>query len=311
MLAMSRQKQEEEAVAETRRLHEKVRLLLADRKKLNDQLTAQRAELDVLRAGAAKAGAEDPVVLKSQIARQQEEISSLQRRVQGSASDIELLAEVNATRTENEALKRDLAEKSASLRQLELKVEGLVRENAAQTRTIELQNAKITRLSGVADVTQTSVASTKQRGGDSSFEADFAALDAALGHIDSTVSKTSPLTPEQKELADLRQKVSQRDEEIAQLQGTVKRLEVLAFDQSNASSDIEGAGARGVDDETARGMRLLRETNTEQAATIQLQKSTIANLKEQVELLTRQVGDFHNDNAANVEKVSERTGVFV
>jgi hypothetical protein len=47
---------------------------------------------------------------------------------------------------------------------------------------------------------------------------------------------------------------------------------------------------------------LEKGTNEEQGQTIKLQKSTIGSLKEEVELLTRQIGEHNRNNQINVEK---------
>ena len=117
------------------------------------------------------------------------------------------------------------------------------------------------------------------------------ALDAALGAIDGNSSST----PQQR-IDELEARLRERDSEVASLTSAVKRLEALAF----ADSSSEPGSARSATN-TAE-IKFLKETNDEQNKTIKLQKSTIGSLKEEVELLTRQITEQANNNQINAEK---------
>jgi hypothetical protein len=267
-------------------LKDKVRLLLVDRKVQKDEIDAQKAEISSLRSLAKEAGVGvggnaslDVVVLQGELNEAKREVATLKTRLSDKT---------------NEVLDK---EKARVL--LESRMDKLMDENASQAKVIEAQNAKIARLAETP--ASRSVNSTgAQSNNNNTFEADFAALDAALGQIDTTSTKRSPLSPEQSRIAELEAKVKNRDSEIASLMVTVKRLEALAFSAgessaSDAEQDKKNSAAQSQ-------VRFLKETSDEQAQTIKLQKSTIGSLKEEVELLTRQLGEQSNNNSINAEK---------
>jgi chromosome segregation ATPase len=181
-----------------------------------------------------------------------------------------------------------LEEKDASIGVLEHKIDGLLRQVDTQTRTIDQQNQKIaslTLLGSAEKITPPTAMSEKDR-----FEADLRALDSALNDTTSS-SSSRKASPEFAELAEARTRLAQRDAEIANLKKTLARLEALAFasDKSGRSDDEQAANEAK---RTQAQLRFLKETNDEQTRTIQLQKSTIGSLKEELELLTRQLNDF-------------------
>ncbi len=272
-------------------LKDKVRLLLVDRKVQKEEIDAQKAEIASLRslakqasAGAAAGNASlDVVVLQGEVNEAKREIATLKTRLADKSNEV--------------------YDKDQARVQLESRMDKLMDENASQAKVIEAQNAKIARLTD-ASFSKTPAAGTVSRSADTAaqvntFEAEFAALDAALGQIDTTANRGSPLTPDQSKVLELEAKVKQRDEEIANLCTTVKRLEALAFSagESSASEMDDRKNAA-----TQSQVRFLKETSDEQARTIQLQKSTIGSLKEEVELLTRQLGEQSNNNSINAEK---------
>jgi len=196
------------------------------------------------------------------------------------------------------ALRSESQDKANAINKLEHRVQGLLQENQDALETIDVQNRKISRLSENQVVVAPSAAEEENRR-KSTFDEDFAALDAALGQIDGQQEQTSTARSVEDggEVAALKAKLAERDEEVASLNSTVKRLEAIAFDRSQDSTNVSDAG----DDKGAQ-VRVLKGTNEEQSRTIQLQKSTIGSLKEEVELLTRQLNEYQNDNQVNVNK---------
>ena len=205
-------------------------------------------------------------------------------------------------------------EKGFTISQLEGKVEKLLSQNDAQNKIIEAQNAKIARLLDTSfaatpgDAAERGGTIRKTAGGltttqNNTFEADFAALDAALGQIDTTVqSGASPLSPEQLRVAELERRLAEKNAEIASLTTTVRRLEALAFNNDSSSDAGQDKTAAAASAAAQSQIRFLKETSDEQARTIQLQKSTIGSLKEEVELLTRQMAENGGNSAINAEK---------
>ncbi len=264
-------------------LREKVRLLLVDRKVQKQEIDAQKAEISTLRSlaknsanSSANSANLEQVVLHG-------ELNELRR-------------ELEATKTRLSDRSAEVAEKDKEISSLHLKCENLIAQNAAQTKVIDSHNSK-SQSGGFNSSDRSAPIDT--------FESEFAALNLALGQIDSTVknSANSPLSPEQKKMLELEQIIASRDREISQLSANIKRLEALAFSASDSEDKKSAYGGREKFSNNAESeARFLRETSEEQARTIQLQKSTIGSLKEEVELLNRQLGEEKNNASINAEK---------
>ena len=284
---------------EFKKLNEKVRMLLTDRKIQKETIDAQKAELVTFRAALAdKSSAKNPKDESFESAVHKSELAEAERSVAAAQQTMG-------------ALRSESQDKTELIVKLEAKIEGLLKANDNQMETIESQNAKIAKLTDMSFSLSGTPAATRalqqerarKESGESNdanntYENEFAALDAALGEIDlASTSKSTSMsaTPgtDDSAVRDLNKKLAQRDQEVAQLSSTVKRLEALAFEQSR--------GSQSSDAETSY-VRTLQQTSDEQGRTIQLQKSTIGSLKEEVELLTRQLNEHQNDNHINVDK---------
>lgn len=284
LVASARSKVASDPKSDLRKLNEKVKLLLQDRKMQKEALDAQKAELATLRAAL-----QDKSNTSFEAAVHQSEVNELKR-------------DLAAARQTISVLRNESQDKTDLIVKLEHRIEGLVAENNRQMNTIDSQNAKIAKLTDASfsfSATPADRAARKKDTGlleENTFETEFAALDAALVQIDSPSSNRRAGGNSDVVVSDLRAKLAQREDEVASLTNTVKRLEALAFDQASRTSQSSEDGAR------ASQLKYLQETSDERARTIQLQKSTIGSLKEEVELLTRQLNEHLSDNQVNVDK---------